>query len=237
MEEVEVVDLDLPLGLLEAIGYSFAERCLGSRVGRCAGKQLRFPFIKPDVLVNRDLTDDHIYLVETEAGWRISGVIDFADGSGKSTVAGGLRGRLDTCLVVDADLFYPVQESARSNDDYWRYLIFLCRELMQNGKPVVLFGWVNPKQCEASEDIRYFSSVHYLALVSDKRTQEARIRGRYPKSRDEPPTEEFIGMALQATQILKDGAGKGTGVTVLDTTGMSVDDTLVETASWISARL
>ena len=108
---------------------------------------------------------------------------------------------------------------------------------MQNGKPVVLFGWVNPKQCEASEDIRYFSSVHYLALVSDKRTQEARIRGRYPKSRDEPPTEEFIGMALQATQILKDGAGKGTGVTVLDTTGMSVDDTLVETASWISARL
>ena len=164
-------------------------------------------------------------------------VVTGGGGSGKSTVASGLRGRLDTCLVVEADLFYPIQESARSNDDYWSYMIFLCQELMQNGKPVVLFGWVNPRECEASEHIGYFSSVHYLALVSDKRTQEARIRGRYPTSREEPPTDEFIAMALQATQILKNEAGKRSGVTVLDTTGMSVDDTLVETASWISARL
>ena len=164
-------------------------------------------------------------------------VVTGGGGSGKSTVACGLRGRLDTCLVLEADLFYPIQESTKSNDDYWSYLIFLCRELMQNGKPVVLFGWVNPRQCEASEDIGYFSSVHYLVLVSDKHTQEARIRGRYPTLREEPPTDEFIAMALQATQILRDEADERSRVTVLDTTGMSVDDTLAKTASWISARL
>ena len=42
-------------------------------------ERIRYKFFPPGVLVNGDLTDDRIYLVETEAGWRISGLIDFAD--------------------------------------------------------------------------------------------------------------------------------------------------------------
>ena len=164
-------------------------------------------------------------------------VITGGGGCGKSTVARGLRGRLP-CLVVEPDYFLRIRETFDAWDGYWSYVILICRDLMKNGRPVVLPGWVNPSICEASEDIGYFSSVHYLVLSSDESTQERRLRDRGPKQLPpRPPTDELIAMALDATRILKDEANQRENATILDTTDLTPEEVLVQTESWITSRL
>ena len=163
-------------------------------------------------------------------------VITGGGGCGKSTIIKGLTGRVPS-LVVEPDYFLRVRDMFETWDEFWSYVIFLCRALMQNGRPVVICGWVNPSQCDASEDIGYFSSVHYLVLSCDEKTQERRLRDRYPKLRPEPTTDEYVAMALNATQILTDEANQRENATILDTSTLTPEELLVETETWITSRL
>ena len=163
-------------------------------------------------------------------------VITGGAGCGKSTVAQGLTGRLP-CLVFEPAYFLRARETFETWDVYWSYMILFSRTLMQNGRPVVLPGWVNPSMCEASPHIDYFSSVHYLVLSCDERTQEGRLRGRCQKFKQEPPTDQSIARALAGTRILKDEANQRENATILGTTDLAPNEVLVQAESWITSRL
>ena len=109
--------------------------------------------------------------------------------------------------------------------------------LAQNGIPIVAFCWSNLSHCEASLDIGYFSAVHYLVLSPSAEVQEKRLRGRSPRLREKRDSEEFIAMSLAPTGILVSEAESLSNATVLDTSTLTVDQTVNEIHRWILERL
>ena len=164
-------------------------------------------------------------------------VITGGGGCGKTSVAEALVGRLDSCLIVEADLFRPIRKTSDSKQAFWDYLIFLCLALSRNGRPAVLCGWVNPSQVQSSPRAKFFSAVHSLVLGCEASVQTARLGGRYPKHRKNPPTAEGIEEALSATRIMKEEAETYPNVTVLDTTTLTLDQTVSASERWILERL
>ena len=162
-------------------------------------------------------------------------VVAGGGGSGKTSVSFRLTGHSDKYLVFDVDLIGPMKHE--SNEAACSYMIWMCRMLAQNGIPIVPFCWSNLSHCETSPDIGYFSAVHYLVLAPNAEVQEKRLRGRSPRLREEPDSEEFIAMSLAATEILVSEAESLSNATVLDTSTLTVDQTVNEVHRWILERL
>lgn len=163
-------------------------------------------------------------------------VITGGSACGKTTVAVDLVGRMDSCLIIETDDYGLIRESFETIQDFWHYLIFLCKKLSHNGRPVVLSGWVNPSQILASSRTRLFSAVHILVLTCEPAVQTARLEARF-KRQERPPDGKRIETALRATQSMKEEAEVYDNVTTLDTTHLSEEQTILETQNWILERL
>ena len=109
--------------------------------------------------------------------------------------------------------------------------------LAQNGIPIVAFCWSNLIHCETSLDIGYFSAVHYLVLAPSAEVQEKRLRGRSPRLREKTDSEELIAMSLAATGVLVREAESMSDARILDTSTLTVDQTVNEVHRWILERL
>ena len=84
----------------------------------CRRERIRYKFFPPGVLVNGDLTDDRIYPVETETGWHISDLIDFADaaiGPPNWTCTASDSGHLRRTLVLCAPSWVPTMTALLRN--------------------------------------------------------------------------------------------------------------------------
>jgi predicted kinase len=164
-------------------------------------------------------------------------VLSGASGSGKSTIALALVPILQDCVVLESDLLWR-PEFATPQDDYRTYRnlwLRVAKNVSQGGRPVVLAGSAVPEQFEACAERRYFSALHYLALVCEDELLEARLRAR-PTWRHSG-TPEVLTEMLSFNRWLRAQAATTTPpMALLDTSHMPVAESVAQTIAWIRGQ-
>ena len=164
-------------------------------------------------------------------------VLTGASGTGKSTLCLSLL-REPAIIALEVDIFWR-QEFATSQDDYYGFrnlCLQVAKNVQQNGRPVLLCGSSTPGQCEKCVQVRYFSHIHYLALVCDNQALEARLNAR-PAWRDSAKAQ-FIEAMLAYNQWFKDNRDNPNyDLTLLDTTNLSIVQSIEHIRKWYLARL
>ncbi|GHO49427.1 AAA family ATPase [Ktedonospora formicarum] len=161
-------------------------------------------------------------------------IITGSSGAGKTTLTLELVSRLRECVVMESDILWG-ENQGQGNDDNNVWLR-IAKNIGQAGRPVVLCGTALPEQLENSPERRYFSKLHYLALVCDDELLEERLKRR-PEWR-ESGSEEFIQWMVQFNRWLKNHANTTTPpMTLYDTSHPSIGETTQNVMQWIRERL
>lgn len=165
-------------------------------------------------------------------------VISGASGAGKTTVCREIVPRLPDCVCMETDIlwrpeFNTPEDGFRAYREMWLRVAY---NIGQSGRPVVLFGSGEPDQWEHCVARRYFAGIHYLALVCDPSMLEARLRAR-PEWRG-AGTDDFVERMLEYNGWLSQHArSTHPPMTLLDTSTISVHESVERTAAWIRAHL
>jgi hypothetical protein len=168
-------------------------------------------------------------------------LITGASGAGKSSVSGLLPSLLPECVVLDGDLlwrdeFRAEEDSKRSGfHDLW---LHVAKAINQSGRPVLLCCTVFPSKLEDLPQRRYFSDLFYLALVSDDRTLEDRLRTRPDWRFHHTDRAEFTRRMVGFNRWLRDNAATTEPpMDILDTSALTTDEVAMRTAGWVRQRL
>lgn len=165
-------------------------------------------------------------------------VITGASGTGKTTVALRLPTVLTDCVIMESDIlwqdvFNKPEEDFKTYRNLW---LRVAKNIAQSDRPVVLIGSSTPGQFEKCAESRYFSKIHYLALVCNETELIKRLKAR-PSWRNSG-TEETVKNMVKFNQWLIENAAKTRpAVTLLDTCNQTVDETIADTKSWIERSL
>lgn len=162
-----------------------------------------------------------------------------ASGTGKSAVCQKLLGRLTEVVLLDGDLLWR-PEFNKPEEKYHAFFetwLRLCKSISQSGRSVVLFSaGTIPENVEPCQDRRYFSVVHYLALVCDDEDLAQRLRQRpaWRKSSSQAYIEEHV----KFNQWFKANAGKtNPAIELLDTSNVAVAESAKQVALWIREKV
>jgi len=165
-------------------------------------------------------------------------VITGASGAGKSSACLALAAKTKDFVVLDSDILWR-DEFNQPNTDYRNYRemwLRLCKNVSQAGKPVVLCGASLPDQFEQCIERRYFSVIHYLALVCSDEALESRLRMR-PAWRNSSD-EEYIKTHAAFNRWLKENASSTQPpISLLDTSEITVNESVERVEAWLREYL
>lgn len=160
-------------------------------------------------------------------------VVTGASGTGKTTTCLAAATSAKNFVVMESDILW-VDEFNQSETDYRRYRelwLRVCKNISQAGKPVILCGSCIPSQFESCVERRYFSAIHYLALVCDDEALASRLRSR-PAWRG-TSDDEYIARHVEFNRWLKQNArSTEPPMTLLDTTEITVDESVERLLHW-----
>lgn len=159
-------------------------------------------------------------------------------GAGKSAVANGLIGRLDRVVALETDILWRPEfdQPETQYRDFFETWLRMAKNIGQSARPVVLFGagFAVPGNIEPCIERRYFSAVHYLALVCDDAVLAERLRQR-PSWRGSGD-EATIATQQAYNQWLMAYNEPTPTMTRLDTTAITLAQTAAAVAGWIDAH-
>jgi len=193
-----------------------------------------------DYRADRTIEPEGMYAICPNCGFRHKFlrlplfILTGASGVGKSTVCLKLAARMKDVVVMDSDILSH-SEFDRPETNYREYRetwFRVCKYISQAGKPVVLCGVGEPAQFEQCIERRYFSELHYLALICDDQIHASRLQNR-PMWRGSS-RDQFIQEQVEFNRWLLDNA-KFTEppMTLLDTSELTVDETVEKVGQWI----
>ena len=165
-------------------------------------------------------------------------VVSGASGTGKSTVCQHLLGRVSQSVLLDSDILWRPEFNTPQTKfrDYFETWLRVCKNVSQSGRPIVLFGaGVGvPENIEGCIERRYFSQVHYLALVCSDEILAERLQQRpdWRGTRDPVYIEEHIRFNRWFKAYDSQPAIK-----LVDTTGFSSEETAQQVMSWIGEKI
>lgn len=165
-------------------------------------------------------------------------ILTGASGVGKSTVCLELAARQNDVVVMESDILWrPEFDQPETNyRDYRETWLRVCKNISQAGRPVVLCGAGVPDQFEQCIERRYFSELHYLALICDAQTLESRLRSR-PITRGSH-NDECISRQVDFNRwLLENGQHTQPPMTLLDNSEITVDETVAIVERWIRSFL
>ena len=161
-------------------------------------------------------------------------VITGASGVGKSSTCLALAAKTKDFVVIDSDILWR-SEFDQPDTDYRNYRemwLRVCKNISQAGKPVILCGASLPEQFEQCIERRYFSEIHYLALVCSDEALESRLRMR-PAWRNSSD-EEYIKTHVAFNRWLKENARHTEPpMSLLDTSEITVDESVERVEDWL----
>jgi hypothetical protein len=165
-------------------------------------------------------------------------LITGASGSGKTTACLELIPLLRSeCVILDTDILWGTVP-ATPEDDYRSYRemwLRVAKNIGQAGQPVALCGSAIPQQYESCTERRYFSTLHYLALVCEDHLLIERLQSRPAWRKSSSP--EVLERMGQFNRWLKANASKTQPpMTLYDTSYRSVAETAAYLAQWIRER-
>ena len=161
-------------------------------------------------------------------------VVSGASGSGKTTVCQSLLGQVIQAVLLDSDILWRSEFNAPDTKyrEFFETWLRVCKNISQSGRPVVLFGaGVGvPENIEGCIERRYFSKVHYLALVCSDEDLSERLRKR-PVWRGTRESA-FIDEQVRFNRWFKSYDGQP-AIRLIDTTGVVSKQTTLQVADWI----
>lgn len=164
-------------------------------------------------------------------------MISGASGTGKSTLALRMAQTDFSCVHLEGDILWRAEFNHPENDyrEYREMWLRMAKNIGQSGKPVAWYGSVVPQQIEPCLERRYFSKIHYLALVCDPVALAERLRAR-PGWRASG-SEDFVSRMLAFNQWFIDHAGHSDPpLEVLDTTHATIEETTRDIRAWIGEK-
>ena len=166
-------------------------------------------------------------------------MVSGASGAGKSTVCNALLGQLDDVILLDSDILWrPDFDKPEENyRDFFETWLRLAKNISQSGMPVVLFGagMGVPENIEPCVERRYFSQVHYLALACDDHELTQRLKAR-PDWRGSGE-QAFIENQIRFNRWFKETPQNDHPISLIDTTGISIETTIEQVEGWIRERV
>ncbi len=165
-------------------------------------------------------------------------VLAGASGAGKSTVCLALSAKAKDFIVLEGDILWREEFNTPKDDyrDFRETWLRMCKNISQSGKPVLFGGAGEPKQFEQCIERRYFSDIHYAALVCEDETLASRLRSRpaWRKFSD----EETIKPHLIYNRWLKsEGQNTTPPIKLLDTSQLTIDESVEEVEKWVKSLL
>jgi adenylate kinase family enzyme len=157
-----------------------------------------------------------------------------ASGVGKSSTCLALVAKKKDFVVMDSDILWRSEFDQPATDyrNYREMWLRVCKNISQAGKPVVLCGASLPEQFEQCIERRYFSEIHYLALVCSDEALESRLRSR-PAWRNSSD-EEYIKTHVAFNRWLKENARHTEPpMSLLDTSEITIDESVERVEHWI----
>jgi hypothetical protein len=145
---------------------------------------------------------------------------------------------MNDVVAMESDILWrPEFNQPETNyRDYRETWLRICKNISQAGRPVVLCGAGVPDQFEECIERRYFSELHYLALICDGQTLESRLRSR-PIWRGSH-TDECINEQIVFNRwLLENAQHTKPPMTLLDTSEVTVDQTVAEVERWLRSFL
>lgn len=165
-------------------------------------------------------------------------ILSGASGSGKSAVALTLATALPECVTMESDILWgsiPVTP----DDNYQGYRnawLRIAKNIGQSGRPVLLVGTALPDQFEQCPERRYFTQLHYLALICEEDILAQRLRDR-PAWR-QASTSTFIDSMITFNAYLREHAATLTPpMTTIDTSYATIEKSAAAVIAWIKRRL
>ena len=161
-----------------------------------------------------------------------------ASGTGKSTIIRRLHGRIDHCIMIDADVFWRAEFNTPETGfiEFKRYCLGIASHISQNRHTVVYFLQGMPEDFEKSPERSLFSLIHYLFLISDRNELENRLRSK-PKGwgllEQNPGHLEDL---LQYNDNLRE-RGRSEGIPMVDTSTSTIEEATEQVFRWISSTL
>ena len=168
-------------------------------------------------------------------------IVAGASGAGKTTVCRRVMRAATGVVALDADTLRVWRAEFDTPADGYRAFfetwLMLAANIAQAGRPVVLFGAGAgvPGNIEPCVHRRYFSAVHYLALVCDDVTLTERLRAR-PAWRGSGAAA-FVARQQQFNQWFKDHARGAPPIWLVDTTQAGEESAAAEVMVWMAALL
>ena len=161
-------------------------------------------------------------------------MVSGASGTGKTTVCQRLLGQVTQAVLLDSDILWQPQFNTPDTNyrDFFETWLRVCKNISQSGRPVVLFGaGVGvPENIENRIERRYFSKIHYMALVCSDETLPERLQARpiWRGTREPAYIEESIRFnrwfrAYDSQPVIK----------LIDTTNALPEETVLQVESWI----
>lgn len=165
-------------------------------------------------------------------------IITGPSGAGKSTVCLELVSLMQECVVLETDILWGLVPATSENNygDYHNTWLRIAKNIGQAGRPVVLCGTALPEHFESRPERRYFSTLHYLAMVCNDSTLVERLKQR-PSWRGSA-SEDVLQQMVQFNRWLKEHAATtNPAMTLYNSGGRSIQETTQDIAQWIRERL
>jgi hypothetical protein len=161
-----------------------------------------------------------------------------ASGSGKSTACLELIPVLKECVVMESDILWGLIPTTPEDDfrSYRNAWLRIAKNIGQAGRPVGLCGSAIPEQYEHCPERRYFSTLHYLALVCEDEALVERLKQR-PAWRRSNSTEMLERMVQFNRWLQEHAPATQPPMTLYDTTNCSIAETVEYLARWVRQRL
>ena len=165
-------------------------------------------------------------------------IVSGASGAGKSSVCQALLGKPADVVLLDSDILWRPEFNKPEDNyrDFFETWLRMAKNISRSGRPVVLFGagMGVPENIEPCVERRYFSEVHYLALVCDDQVLAQRLKAR-PAWR-ESGDRASIDTHVQFNRWFKRGQNGDHPISLIDTTNVSLEGTIEQVKTWIREK-
>ncbi len=164
-------------------------------------------------------------------------IVSGPSAAGKSTVCHALTGVFKEAVLLDGDLLWRSEFNSPENSyrEFYETWLRMAKNIGQSGRPVVLFnaGAIPDNVIECVE-ARYFSGLHFLALVCKGEELARRLKAR-PEWRGSGQ-DPFVTEQLRFNQWLIDnGQTDGRNMALIDSSADDLAGTLQKVSDWMQA--